>query len=154
MIHVQPISYLCSPSLPSPRPPAGACDTQCHIFGPRAVFPFAERLVAVPHDAGKEELFAPHTRMGIERGVIVQSVTHGFDNAGVIGAIAARPGAYRGVALLPTSVADAELQRLDAAGFCAIRFNFIIGYLDDVAPIADVVALSRRLVDLGWHLQV
>ncbi|MBV8837937.1 MAG: 2-pyrone-4,6-dicarboxylate hydrolase, partial [Alphaproteobacteria bacterium] len=29
------------PSRPKYRPPAGAVDAHCHVFGPEAVFPFA-----------------------------------------------------------------------------------------------------------------
>jgi len=146
-------SYLSSPSRPSLRLPAGACDAHCHIFGPHSVFPFAEGRSFTPADAPKEKLFALHAMLGIEHSVIVQSGCHGFDNRVVADALAAKNGTYRGVALLPTTVADDELHRLDVLGFCGIRFNFM-KHLGKSAPIADVVALGDRLAGLGWHLQI
>jgi 2-pyrone-4,6-dicarboxylate lactonase len=146
-------SYLSSPSCPSLRLPAGACDAHCHIFGPQSVFPFADERSFTPADAPKETLFALHAMLGLAHSVIVQSGCHGFDNRVVADALAAKKGAYRGVALLPTTVPDDELRRLDALGFRGIRFNFM-KHLGKSAPIADVVALGDRLASLGWHLQI
>ncbi|MGB7543034.1 MAG: amidohydrolase family protein [Burkholderiales bacterium] len=145
-------SYLASPSRPRLRLPAGACDAHVHVFGPHGRFPFAENRPFTPADAPKEKLFSMHARMGIERCVIVQSTCHGFDNAVVADAIAAKNGAYCGVALAPTTVGDAELRRLDALGFCGVRFNFM-KHLGKAVRIDEVIALGKRLADLGWHLQ-
>jgi 2-pyrone-4,6-dicarboxylate lactonase len=57
------------------------------------------------------------------------------------------------VALLPTTVEDAELRRLDALGFCGVRFNFM-RHLGAGAGIEEAIALGDRLAKLGWHLQV
>jgi 2-pyrone-4,6-dicarboxylate lactonase len=146
-------SYHPSPSAPRLRLPAGACDAHFHVFGPQAVFPFAEGRPFTPADAPKEKLFALHARLGIERGVIVQSTCHGFDNRVVADAIAAQPRAYRGIALLPTSVAAAELRRLDGLGFRGVRFNFM-RHLGKAPPVAEAMALGERIAELGWHLQI
>jgi 2-pyrone-4,6-dicarboxylate lactonase len=146
-------SYLASPSTPKLRLPAGACDAHVHVFGPQRIFPFAADRTFTPADAPKEKLFALHAMLGIEHCLIVQSACHGFDNRAVADALAAKGGAYRGVALLPASVDDAELQRLDARGFCGVRFNYM-RHLGEGTPIGDVIALSERLAPLGWHLQI
>ena len=151
---IEQMSYMPAPTPPMLRLPEGACDTHCHIFGPRDRFPFAEGCIPTPHDAGKDELFALHRRLGIERAVIVQSMVHGFNHAAVADAVAARRGEYRGIALLPTGVEKDQLLFLHEAGFCGVRFNFIIGQMDRVEPIEDVVAFSRRLASIGWHLQI
>jgi 2-pyrone-4,6-dicarboxylate lactonase len=91
--------------------------------------------------------------LGIERCVIVQSGCHGFDNRVTEDAIAAKPGNYRGIALVPTSIADDEIRRLDAAGFRGARFNYM-SHLGTAAPIEEVVTFSRRLAEFGWHLQI
>jgi 2-pyrone-4,6-dicarboxylate lactonase len=148
-----PPSFHPSPSKPRLRLPPGACDAHVHVFGPRRTFPFAENRTFTPADAPKEKLFALHAGLGIERCVIVQSACHGFDNAAAADAIAAKNGTYRGVALLPTTVDDAELRRLDALGFCGVRFNYM-KHLGKGAPIEDVIGLGRRLAKLGWHLQI
>src|SRR3977135_364009 len=91
--------------------------------------------------------------LGIRHCVIVQSTCHGFDNRVVADAIAAKKGDYCGVALLPATVDDAELSRLDALGFCGVRFNFMT-HLGKGAGIEEAIALRERLAKLGWHLQV
>jgi len=85
--------------------------------------------------------------------VVVQSSCHGFDNSASEDAVALRPHSYRAVALLPTSIGDAALRRLDGAGFRGVRFNYM-AHLGQPAPIADVLALARRIEPLGWHLQI
>lgn len=146
-------SFHPSPRKPALRLPAGACDTHVHVFGPQRVYPFAADRPFTPADAPKQKLFALHAMLGIERCVIVQSACHGFDNAVVADAIAAKGGAYCGVALAPATVDDAALRRLDARGFRGVRFNFM-QHLGAGTPIADVIALSARLAPLGWHLQI
>jgi len=123
------------------------------VFGPARVFPFAPNSPFIPADAPKERLFALHALLGIERCVIVQSTCHGFDNSVTADAIAAKNGNYLGIALVPTDVSNAELQRLHAQGFRGARFNFM-KHLGRGAQIADVIALGDRLADIGWHLQV
>ncbi|MGQ2978210.1 MAG: amidohydrolase family protein [Polaromonas sp.] len=142
-----------APSAPRLQLPSGACDSHVHVFGPVARFPFSSSSALTPVDAPKETLFALHRHLGISRCVIVQSLVHGFDNAVVEDAIRAGGGRYLGVALVRHDVADAELQRLQAAGFRGVRFNFM-KHLGQGATPAQVVALTQRLAPLGLHLQV
>lgn len=138
----------------SPALPHGACNAHCHVFGPRAQFPFASDAPYVPeHDAPREALYALNDRLGLVRCVVVQSTCHGLDNSATEHALAGRPGGYRGIALLRTDVTDAELRRLDTAGFRGVRFNYM-GHLGSAAPVQDVLALAQRLAALGWHLQI
>ena len=146
-------SFLASPSRPKLKLPAGACDAHVHVFGPHRIFPFAENRPFTPADAPKEKLFALHAMLGIQHCVIVQSTCHGFDNRVVADAISAKNGDYRGVALVPAAVEDTELKRLDALGFCGVRFNFM-SHLGKGAGIEEAIALSARLAKIGWHLQV
>jgi 2-pyrone-4,6-dicarboxylate lactonase len=146
-------SYHPAPSKPRLRLPRGACDAHAHVLGPRSRFPFAKGRTFTPADAPKERRFALHEKLGIERGVVLQSACHGFDNFVTTDAIAAKGGAYRGVALVPADVSTNELRRLDALGFCGARFNFM-KHLGAEAAIDKVVALTARLAGLGWHLRV
>lgn len=146
-------TYQTRPSRPTLQLPPGACDAHVHVFGPPARFPYAPGRNFTPVDAPKETLFALHRQLGISRCVIVQSAVHGFDNRVVEDAIQAGQGAYLGVALVPANVADAELQRLAAAGFRGVRFNFM-KHLSAAASVDEVVALTPRLKAAGLHLQV
>ncbi|MET4803819.1 2-pyrone-4,6-dicarboxylate lactonase [Bradyrhizobium sp. LB11.1] len=91
--------------------------------------------------------------LGLERCVIVQSKVHGYDNRATEDAIAARPATYRGIALVPTDVSDAELKRLDVAGFRGVRFNYM-HHLGEGDSVEAVLRLAGRIARLGWHLQV
>jgi 2-pyrone-4,6-dicarboxylate lactonase len=149
----EPPTWKASPSKPKLKLPPGACDTHVHVFGPRARFPFAQGRSYTPSDAPKEKLFALHDFLGIQHCTIVHTAAHGYDLAATADALAAKGGAYRGVALVPTTVSDAELKRLDAAGFCGTRFHYM-QHLAAAAPINDVIAFGRRLANFGWHLQI
>lgn len=134
--------------------PPGACNAHCHVFGPRARFPYADGAAFVPAaDAPKEALYALNDALGLERCVVVQSSCHRFDNRATEDALASRPASYRGIVLLPTDAAGAELKRLDAAGFRGVRFNFM-GHLGRHTAIEEVLALAARIEPLGWHLQI
>lgn len=138
---------------PRHPPPPGACDAHCHVFGPAARFPFAPGRRYTPRDAPKEELFALHARLGIERGVIVQATCHGTDNRALLDALAAGGGLYRGVAVVEPDVSDAELLRLHEAGVRGLRVNFVPRLVDPPDP-ATLVRLADRIASLGWHLVV
>jgi 2-pyrone-4,6-dicarboxylate lactonase len=155
MTHASPpkLSYHHSPSRPELKLPPGACDAHVHVFGPQARFPFAPERRFTPCEAPKEQLFALHALLGVERCVVVQSGAHGFDNRVTEDAIAAREGKYVGIALVPPTTSDAELRKLDAAGFRGARFNYM-HHLGAATPIEEVIAFGKRLAAIGWHLQL
>jgi 2-pyrone-4,6-dicarboxylate lactonase len=76
-----------------------------------------------------------------------------MDNRAVEEALAAKGGTYLAVALLPPTVADAELRRLDKLGFRGVRFHFM-QHLHRGASIDEILALTPRLAEVGWHLQI
>lgn len=146
-------TYHATPSKPKLRLPPGSWDTHFHIFGPKARFPFAPTAPIDPADASKEQMRALHAHLGIERGVVVHTALHGMDLSVTEDALTALQGKYLGIALLPADVATAELRRLDGLGFRGVRFHFM-KHLQQAATIDEIVALSPRLADIGWHLQI
>lgn len=148
-----PPYWMAVPGKPKLKLPSGSCDAHVHVFGPRARFPFAEERSYTPSDAPKELLFKLHERLGIQHCVVVQPACHGFDNSVTADATAATGGAYKGVALVPLTIPDAELKRLDAAGLCGARFHYMT-HLASGPKIDDVVAFGNRLAGIGWHLQI
>ena len=147
-------SYLEKPGKPKLKLPPGACDTHFHVFGPQSAFPYAaDRSYTPPAEASKEKLFALHAFLGIQRGVVVQSAVHALDNSASADLIAARPADYRGVALVTTSVSDAELKTLDGQGFRGARFHFM-KHLKSGAAMDEILLLAKRLANIGWHLQI
>jgi len=146
-------SFHPAPRKPRLKLPPGSCDSHFHVFGPQQRFPFAsDRSYTPTCDAPKETLFALHKHLGIERGVVVQSAAHGFDNSAAADLLAANKN-YRGVALLPISTGNAELKKLDAQGFRGVRFHYM-GHLGTGERIDDVLAMAKRLAEIGWHLQI
>jgi len=142
------------PGKPKLKLPKGACDSHFHVFGPQPRFPYAkDRSYTPPADAPKEKLFALHAHLGIERGVVVQSAVHALDNSASADLIAARPHAYRGVALVQTSVPDGDLKKLNQQGFRGARFHFM-KHLASGATVDEILALAKRLAPVGWHLQI
>jgi len=146
-------SFCLNPSKPKFRPPPGAVDAHCHVFGPAAKFPFAPERKYTPYDAPKEKLFALRDFLGFERNVIVQATCHGTDNAATIDAMQSSNGKARGVAVVKSDISDAELRDMDAAGMRGVRFNFLPRLVDATDP-ESYLALARRVAALGWHVVV
>ncbi|TCT06970.1 amidohydrolase family protein [Paralcaligenes ureilyticus] len=134
------------------RLPANACDTHCHIFGPAAVFPFAEDRPYTPPDAPFEKLQAMHAKLGITRTVLVQAACHGTDMTAVLDAIAHSNGQCRGVALLAPDVDAAEIARLHAGGIRGARFHFMSHLAGSTRE--DVERIARLIAVHGWHICV
>ncbi|MFN3610642.1 amidohydrolase family protein [Tepidimonas sp.] len=141
------------PSRPRLRLPDGAVDAHCHVFGPGERFPYAPERKYTPCDASKEQLFALRDHLGFARNVIVQATCHGADNRALVDACLASDGRARGVATVRRDVADAELERLHAAGIRGVRFNFV-KRLVDFTPKDELLEIARRIAPLGWHVVV
>jgi 2-pyrone-4,6-dicarboxylate lactonase len=146
-------SYHNNPTEPKLKLPPGSCDAHFHVFGPQVTFPFAEKRAYTPADAPKDVLIDRHMFLGIERGIVVQSAAHGFDNAAAADLLADKKGSYFGVALVPTNVDMSELKKLDTQGFRGVRFNYV-RHLGGGPPIGEVMKLAGKLASLGWHLQL
>jgi predicted TIM-barrel fold metal-dependent hydrolase len=99
------------------------------------------------------EIEAQARKLGIAHLVLVQPSVYGTDNTVMLDALEASRGRHRGVAVVEADVADDELDRLHAAGVRGVRFNLVspTGHAGDVA--ADLLRLSPRLRQRGWHVQ-
>ena len=146
-------SWTLTPSTPAYRPPPGAVDAHCHVFGPMAEFPFSPKSKYLPQDAGPDLLFALRDRLGFARNVIVQASCHFTDNAATLNAIAKSNGMARGVAVVDPTIDDAALEALHDGGIRGVRFNFLKRLVDD-APKDKFLDVARRVARLGWHVVV
>jgi 2-pyrone-4,6-dicarboxylate lactonase len=146
-------SFHPSPRKPRLALPPGACDTHFHVFGPQSAFAFAAEPRFTPADAPKERLFGLHAHLGIERGVVVQSAVHGYDNSAAADLLKARPSRYLGIALVRPTEDIEHLKTLHAQGFRGARFQYM-RHLGQPTPIEAVLDFARRLADIGWHLQI
>lgn len=142
-----------TPSRPAYKPPLGAVDAHCHVFGPGDQFPFAPERKYTPCDASKDQLWQLRDFLGFSRNVIVQATCHGSDNSALVDALKNSGGLARGVATVKASITDEELQALHDAGVRGVRFNFV-KRLVDALPFDDLRAIAERIKDLGWHIVI
>jgi 2-pyrone-4,6-dicarboxylate lactonase len=142
-----------NPTKPSFKPPKGAVDAHCHVFGPASKFPFAPERKYTPCDASKDQLFELRNFLGFERNVIVQASCHGTNNDALEDALLSSNNLARGVAVVSPDITDSDLKRLDAAGVRAVRFNFLKRLVDN-APRDIFHNIAKRIANLGWHVVV
>jgi 2-pyrone-4,6-dicarboxylate lactonase len=142
-----------SPSKPEYRPPAGAVDAHCHVFGPESRFPYAAERKYTPCDAPKEKLFALRDFIGFDKNVIVQASCHSKDNRAMIDALEASNNKAKGVAFVGEEVTDQELAAMNRAGVRGVRFNFV-KRLVDFTPREVLVRIAARVAPLGWHIVI
>ena len=142
-----------NPTKPSFKPPKGAVDAHCHVFGPESKFPFAPERKYTPCDASKDHLFKLRNFLGFERNVIVQASCHGTNNDALEDALLSSNDLARGVAVVSPDINQSDLKRLDAAGVRAVRFNFLKRLVDN-APRDIFQNIAKKIADLGWHVVV
>lgn len=136
---------------PTYTPPPGATDTQCHIFGPAARYPYAANRSYTPPDSTLDDLRRLHATLGIQRAVLVNASIYGTDSRVIVDAVASGAGRYRGIVNVDDSVPDEQLAALDRAGIRGCRFNFVrhLGGAPDMAMFDRTIA---RIAKLGWHV--
>lgn len=142
-----------NPSKPKFRPPAGAVDAHCHVFGPEDKFPYAPERKYTPCDAPKEKLFQLRDFLGFDKNVIVQASCHSKDNRAMVDAIESSNGKAKGVAFVGEEITDDELKWMDRAGVKGVRFNFI-KRLVDFTPRDVLERIAARVAPMGWHVVV
>lgn len=132
-------------------PPAGACDSHCHIFGPGHQFPFAADRSYTPPDSGIDDFDRLQQRLGLSHAVFVQASCHGTDNSAMLHALLRGAGRYAGVAMIDESFTDDQIAELHGAGVRATRFNFV-AHLGG-APELDVFwRIVERVAAYDWHI--
>jgi 2-pyrone-4,6-dicarboxylate lactonase len=136
---------------PDYKPPPGATDAHCHIFGPGDVYPYAPDRSYTPPDAPLSRFKELQSTLGLERAVLVNASCHGTDNTVILDAIAQSEGKYRGVANVDGTISDAELEQLHEGGIRGIRFNFV-QHLGGTPDMAEFHRLVNRIRPLGWHV--
>jgi predicted TIM-barrel fold metal-dependent hydrolase len=145
----QPAPFSSGIEPPILKAPPNACDCHMHIYDSR--FPVAPTAKLRPADATVEDYRLLRKRIGTTRNVVVTPSTYGVDNSCTLDAIEKLGATARGVAVVDTSVTDAELRRLDSLGTRGIRFNLV---QSGATTIDMLEPLSKRVNDLGWHVQI
>jgi predicted TIM-barrel fold metal-dependent hydrolase len=128
--------------------PPGAVDCHHHVYDAAAPIAAGGRPHATATLADHARLLA---RLGVERHVLVQPSTYGFDNSLHLAALEQAGDRARMVAVVPPDAPLADLRAMAAKGVRGARANLVSGL---PLTAADVAPLSRRLAEAGLHMQV
>src|SRR5213592_2765408 len=134
---------------PKLKAPPNATDCHHHVYD--AKYPVDPKATLRPPDASVDDYRALQKRIGTTRNVLVQPSTYGTDNRCHLDALAAFRPTARMVAVVNDSVSTEELKRMHALGVRGIRFN--LAQAGATTPEM-MEPLSRRINDLGWHIQI
>jgi predicted TIM-barrel fold metal-dependent hydrolase len=136
---------------PKLNAPPNACDCHMHIYDP-ARFPMVPSPRVAPTNAALPQYRLLQRRIGTTRVVVVTPRNYATQNQVTVDAIAQLAANARGVAVLHPTVTDAELKRLHDAGVRGIRFS-LTDPATAVVTVDMVEPLSKRVANLGWHVQ-
>ena len=137
--------------------PAGACDSQIHIFADPQKYPprHPGPLYVPPAGEGTvEQALALFGELGYDRLVSVNATIYATDASIVCDALRALPkGKARGVAIVDGGVSDKQLTDMHDAGVRGARFNFQtrFGLVPDFADFHRQIA---RISEMGWIAKV
>jgi D-galactarolactone isomerase len=129
--------------------PPGACDTHIHIYDDR--HPTAPTTVLRPPNASVDEYRAVQAELGLQRVVLIQPSTYGFDNSCQLDAVAALGESARAVVVVDDVVTDSELDRLTRLGARGARFHMLPG---GAVPWSMLTPVAERIAPFGWHIQL
>jgi D-galactarolactone isomerase len=137
---------------PTLKAPANACDCHMHIYDAER-FPPLRPGSRLQTNARVSEYRLLQKRIGTTRTVVVSPAVYVTDNRVTLDAIAQLGPDARGVAVIHPTITDAELKSLADGGIRGIRFtqfdpNTATTTIDMIEP------LSKRVNDLGWHVQI
>ena len=152
MTDAQPVPHSVGSNRPALALPPDACDSHMHIFDPRfAPSPHWKRQPPHAEVAAYRRL---QQRLGTSRTVVVNPSTYGTDNACTLDALAQLGEQARGVAVVGHQVTDSELDALAAQRVCGLRVNFVTPQSWGSTTPEMLTTLARKVVRLGWHIQV
>jgi predicted TIM-barrel fold metal-dependent hydrolase len=137
---------------PKLKAPANAADCHMHIYD-AARFPPSRPGSRMQSNASVADYRLLQQRNGTSRVVIVTPAVYVTDNRVTLDAIAQIGADARGVAVIHPDIADADLKALAAGGIRGIRFTQF-DPATATTTIDMIEPLSKRIADLGWHVQI
>ena len=143
-----------APSVPAEQAAAGACDTHVHLLGGPEEFPlYPDRTEdpAAPFEDYLTRYRAHLAALGMEKGVIVQSIFYGTDNTVTVETIRKMGEGFCGIGLLTDAADDALLDRFVDWRLRGVRLNYVHG---GVLTWDGAKAMAPRLAERGLHIQM
>ena len=139
--------------LPTLKAPPNAADCHMHIVDSRRfpLPPGGPGLLGWANATVQDyRLF--QKRIGTTRVVVVTPTVYFTDNRCTVDAVRQFGSNARGIAVVRSTVTDAELKELDNRGIRGIRWTG--GPKDQpIIPIDMMEPLAKRIADLGWNVQ-
>jgi D-galactarolactone isomerase len=135
--------------LPRLQAPPGACDTHMHFYN--SAYAPSSKAWLFPPDFLLADYLKIQRRLGLQRMVLVQPVTYGFDNSCILDAVAEIGDSARAVVTVPVSTTDAELDALWKRGARGLRFHQMRG---GMMEWRELPIMAHRVAGSGWHVQV
>src|SRR5436309_1393113 len=140
---------------PKLKAPANACDCHMHIYdGER--FPPARPgpQSRMQENAAVAQYRLLQQRNGTTRTVIVTPAAYVTDNRVTLDGIEQLGrDKTRGVAVVHPTITDAELKAMADGGIRGIRFT-VFDPRSAAVSVDMIEPLSKRVADLGWHIQI
>jgi 2-pyrone-4,6-dicarboxylate lactonase len=137
-----------------PLPPM-SCDCHLHVFGDPAKYRDSNpNPIHKTREANWNDALRMHNIVGFDRGVLVQPANYRTDHTYLVEALSRLPRkAYRGIGIMDHNMDDSELLRLQDAGVCGMRFNFVRRFR--LAPTPESFRRSIDSIrDYGWYLKI
>jgi D-galactarolactone isomerase len=134
------------------KAPPGACDCHHHIYDAEA-FPAVSPQSRMQVNASVPQYKLLQKRLGITRDIVVTPAPYVTDNRVTLDAIKQLGANARGVAVVHPDVTDAELKILNDGGVRGIRFSIADTTIANTR-VDMIEPLSKRVANLGWHVQI
>lgn len=158
MFHADMSKIMASSLAPATPLPEGAWDSHCHVFGPFDRHPLHGEGAYLPPLSPADEYVAMLDGVGFSHGVIVQPAAYGYDNSAVLDALKRFPGRLRGIAVVPASTSELELNALHRAGVRGVRITEPIGGRgllgSELLRLSDLDTIAPGLAKTGLHVQL
>ena len=120
-----------------------------HIYDSH--YAVAPTALLQPPDATIDDYRQVQADLGLQRVVVVQPTTYGFDNSCTLDAVAELGAGARAIVVVDDLVADVELERLTRLGGRGARFHMLPG---GAVPWEMMQAVAERIASFGWHIQL
>jgi predicted TIM-barrel fold metal-dependent hydrolase len=127
-------------------------DAHLHILDPRFPLMANEGFLPEPFRVADYRATVAGLGLGVTGGAVVSGSFQGYDQTYLTDALALLGPTFVGVAQLPATTAAADIERLDALGVRALRFNLHRG----VHPSPDAMVRLAHLAyeTAGWHAEL
>lgn len=125
-------------------------DSHFHIINPK--FPLVANNGYLPPEFTAEDYVNSTSNYGITGGAVVSGSFQAFDQEYLIDALKTLGNDFYGVANIPATISDEELEKLNKANVVAVRFNVKRGGSEKIQHIE---RLSNDLFDkYDWHTEL